>query len=104
MLNIVDDEEPAPFPKEGDEPLQQRTPAHLAQPQRLGNGSNEETRIADRIERNEGDAVRERSEEIGTDPQGEAGLADSTGTGQRHQTDIIAKQEVDDPAHLDLTA
>jgi hypothetical protein len=70
MLEVVEDQQQAPLAQMLGQALAQGTTAHLAQIERLGDGGNDESRLAEGVEGHEPDAVRERMSYLGRDLDG----------------------------------
>ena len=74
---------------------------------RLGDGGEDQRRVADGSEIDEDDAVGEVQRQVGSDLQGQAGLADTAGTGERqhaHRRDPPVPRTLQRPHAPDRSA
>ena len=104
LLEIVEDQQQAAVPEEYGEQFLERTAAHIAQAERLGDSGDDEGGVADRRQVDERDPVGKGRGDVLGDPEGEAGLADAAGTGQGQEANVVPQQEVADSGHLSLAS
>jgi hypothetical protein len=93
VLEVVEHEEQPPTPQEVLELVDQRAPALFAQAQGLRDRAGDRSGTGDRGERNEADGVGVVPHELGSDLQGEPGLAHPAGAREREEADLIALQQ-----------
>ena len=92
LLEVVDDEQKAPARELLDEvPLE--IALEIEQTDGPCDRGNHDAGVADRLERNEDDAVRELLGRRGTDRQREPGLADPAGARDCEEPDLVPSQE-----------
>ena len=77
-------------------------PTKSDQPQCLGNGGEDERRVADGGKRHEMDTIGERTGEASRDVEGEPGLAHAAGTGQGQQANVVPPKETADRGEFPL--
>ncbi len=104
VLEVVEDEQHLPLAQIIGQAVAQGTAAHLAQTQRLGDGGDDETRLAEGVEGHEPDPVRERIGHLGRDLDGQPGLANPAGAGEGQQADVGAEQQGGGRGSLALAA
>ena len=88
LLEVVQHQQGALVAQERRQPPVERLVAGLAHAEGLGDGGGDQVGVGDRGEGDEPDAVRERVGNRRGDLEGEAGLADAAGAGQRQQADV----------------
>ena len=104
MLDVVEDEQELAVPQRHEQPVGKRLVALLPDADGLGDGGNDEVRIAHRGQIDEADAVGELRDQVRRDLQREPGLAYPTRTGQRQQRHVLAQEQLSDRGDLPLPA
>ena len=104
MLEVVQDEQHVPLAQIRGQEIARGPSAHLVQTQRLGNSGDDESRLAERVEGNEPDPVREGTDQLGRDLESQPGLADPTRAGEGEQADIRAEQQTGNRGGFALAA
>ena len=100
VLGVVEHEQRDPIRQEPLYLCQQRLAGGIRNVQRPGDGRHDQGRLANGGKGDDCDAIRESVIQVRDGAEGEAGLADATGSGQRQQTDVWPAQEGDDSRHL----
>ncbi len=93
LLQVVQDEQRLARAQMRRELLDQGPVARVAQAERLGHRRHDESGIADRLQRDEADAVGEPVLRLTGDFEGEAGLADAARPDQDDERDLVAEQQ-----------
>jgi hypothetical protein len=102
LLEVVEQEQQVLVSQKCFEEVQQGSRSTLFEVERLGDGGHNQVGAADRSERDKGDTVSEIIKQVGGDLESKAGLADTTGAGKGHKTDVGAAQEGTGCRHLVL--
>ena len=93
LLEVVEHEQQVLVSQEGFEEVQQGLCCGLFEVEGLGDGGDDQIRITDGGQRDEGDTIRKVVEEVGGDLEGKACFANAAGARQDEETDVWAKQE-----------
>jgi hypothetical protein len=104
LFGVVEEEQEFSLAQKRPQTGLRRLTAEGNQAQRLGDGREDELRLADGGERNKANTVGEAVRYVSGDLEGEAGLADAAGAGQRDEPDIVLFQKTVDGRHLRLTS
>ena len=100
MLEVVKHQQEVLVPQPRGQAHHRRLVAGFPQTQRSGDRRGDQGRLGDRSKRHEPGAIREGRGRVGNDRQGEAGLAHSARTGQRHQRHVRSQEEFADGRRL----
>ena len=103
LLEVVEHQQHLPRAQETDEPLRQRSTAHVMQAERLGNGGDDQSGIADRSKVGEDRPVREARCDPLSDCKGEASLARPTWARQREEPNCGLIEERTNSSNLCLS-
>ena len=104
VLEVVEDEQELAIAQQGSQTVDRGPPAAVDHPEDAGDGWSDEVGLADGREGDEDGAIGEVVAQVGGHPEGEGGLADAAGPGQRDEPDAALLEQGRNRRHLVLTA
>ena len=102
VFEVVQQQQHPAIAQRDGESLRHGQGARLGEAQSLGDGGRDQGGIAQCVQRNPDNAASESGSQVRGDGQGEAGLPDTTRTGQRHHAHVRVTQQVGHRGNIPL--
>ena len=100
VLDVVDQEQQGALPQHRVQPGREGPLGDVPHPERLGDDGRDNVRIGHRGERHEGDQVEAIAGQVGGNLEPKPRFADPARSGQRHEPNVVAPEEVGDRGDL----